>query len=185
MNTLPKFSTPETDADAEFAHPNVFQREDEEGWSRLTIGAREGEVGMMLELAKELKGPFVVLYVLVGSRADNEHGRYQSPGPLKLDKVEAFMTCFEDFIEQDGRHHVWIISTMGDGQLIFDNHNMIFAYGNLERYESILKSWGFEEGKVDIPAAHTHHLHEEFDSVETELMESWKWKRMPLAPGDE
>jgi hypothetical protein len=133
MNSLPKFSGPDLDSSFEFTHPNVWQREEHSGWSRLVIGAKEREIPLMLNLCRSSAGPFGVLYV----------------------------------------------------QLVFDNHNMIYAYGDLDRYESELQARGFRRGSVAIPTPHSHHYHAEFDQSEDELIAYWDWKKFPLEPDDD
>ena len=62
---------------------------------------------------------------------------------------------------------------------------MVYAYGDLDRYESYLESAGFVRGQVAIPAPHSHNFHPEFDTAEDELMEYWRWKKLPLEPDDD
>ncbi len=92
------------------------------------------------------------------------------------------MVTFQDFFEQDGRHHLWVMSWSEEGQFIFDRHNMIYAYGDLDRYESHLNSVGFARGRVAIPVLHAHYYHPEFNTAENELMAYWSWMKFPLQP---
>lgn len=185
MSSLAKFSGPDLDSSIEFTHPNIWQREEHSGWSRLLIGAREREIPLILDLCRDFAGPFGVLYVLIASRLGHGDGRYQNPEPIDYDDLELFLYTFQEFFERDGRHHLWVMSTGGEGQFIFDNHNMIYAYGDLDRYESKLRSRGFTQGSVAIPAPHSHHYHAEFDRSEDELMAYWDWKKFPLEPDDD
>ncbi len=185
MSSLPKFSGPDLDTSVEFAHPNVWQREEHPGWSRLVIGACEREIPLILELCRDMSGPFGVLYVLVVPRPGHGEGRYQNPEPIEYDALELFLYTFQQFFEQDGRHHLWVMSWSDEGQFVFDRHNMVYAYGDLDRYESYLESAGFVRGQVAIPAPHSHNYHPEFDTAEDELMEYWRWKKLPLEPDDD
>ena len=185
MNSLAKFGRPDMDASVEFSHPNVWQREEYPGWSRLTIGAREREIPLILDFCRDLDGPFGILYVLTVSRTGRECARYQDQRPVDYDELALFLYTFQEFLEQDGRHHLWVMSVTGEGQFVFDNHNMVHAYGDLDRYESRLVSAGFTPGPVVIPAPHTHNYHMEFDRAEDELMAYWPWKMFPLEPGDD
>jgi hypothetical protein len=184
LSSLAKFGGPDRDTSVEFAHPNVWHREEHPGWSRLAIGAREREIPLILELCRDMSGPFGILYVLIVSRRGRDPGRYQSPEPIAYDALERFLHTFREFLEQDGRHHLWVTSLSDEGQFVFDRHNMVYAYGDLDRYESHLDSAGFVRGQVAIPFPHSHHYHTEFDTAEDELMEYWRWKKFPLEPDD-
>jgi hypothetical protein len=182
---LPKFSGPDLDDSREFAHADVWQREVYPTWSRLIIGAREQEISLILDLCRGMQGPFGVLYVLLVSRQGHQHGRYQNPTPIGRDELELFLYSFQDFFEQDGRHHLWVTSTSGEGQVIFDNHNVLYAYGEPEIYERILRGRGFREDPVRTPAPHSHNYHEAFDACENEVLGYWNWKRFPLKDSDD
>jgi len=185
LSSLAKFSGADLDTSAEFTHPNVWRREEHSGWSRLVIGAREREVPLILELCRDMSGPFGVLYVLIAPRLGHSAGRYQNPDPIGYEALELFLYTFQEFLEQDGRHHLWVMSLRDEGQFVFDNHNVVYAYGDLDRYESYLESTGFIRGETAIPAPHSHNYHPEFDKAEDELMAYWHWKTFPLEPGDD
>ena len=179
---LVKFSGPDLDSSVEFTHPNIWQRDERPTWSRLLIGAHEREIPLILELCRGFNGPFGILYVLVASRLGHGDGRYQNPSPIGYDDLELFLYTFQEFFEQDGRHHLWVTSISGEGQFVLDNHNMIFAYGDLDRYVAYLESQGFTPGTVAIPSPHSHSYHAQFDSAEDDLMAYWEWKKSPLVP---
>ena len=185
MNRLAKLSGPDVDSSIEFVHPNIWQREEHSAWSRLLIGAREREIQLILDLCRGSPGFFGVLYVLLVSRLGHSEGRYQNPEPISYEDLELFLYTFQEFLEQDGRHHLWVTYVTGEGQFIFDNHNMIYAYSDLDRYESELQARGFRRGSVVVPAPHCHNYHGEFDQSEDELMTYWDWKRFPLEPDDD
>src|SRR5262245_22305098 len=129
MGSLSKFSGPERDALTEFTYPYIWSKEVHPGWQRLVIGAEAKEIELILELCRGMHGPFVVLFVLIASRLGNPEGRYQSRGGLSYADLELFLYTFQEFFEQDGRHHLWVISASGEGQFIFDRHNVVYAYG--------------------------------------------------------
>jgi hypothetical protein len=185
VTSFAKFSGPDLDSSVEFSHPNVWQREEHPGWSRLIVGAREREVPLILELCRDLEGPFGILYVLLVPRLAHGAGRYQNPEPIEYGDLELFLHTFQAFLEQDGRHHLWVMSTSGDGQLIFDNHNIIYAYGDLERFGVKLAAQGFRPGPVEIPDPHSHNYHAAFDQTEDEILRYWQWKMFPLEPTDD
>lgn len=180
-----KFSAPGIAEGVEFTHQNVYSREVHATWSRLRIGCREREIDLILELCKGMLGPFGVLYVLLLSRLGNAPGRYQTPAPLGHDELEHLLRRFQDYFEQDGRHHLWVASTGDEGTFVFDNHNVVYAYGDLPRYECELLARGFAIGATPNPAPHMHHYHEVFDSAEQLLMTHCDWLRTDLHPDDD
>jgi hypothetical protein len=154
--------------------------------TRLVIGPSNGHVDLMTELAAELKGhPWFVLYVLlVPRRGSRESGRYQSQPFDSHAELAAFLSSFRSYFEGDGRHHVWVGSAANDGVLVYDQHNVIFAYGPLDRFKLILKSRGFREREFWFPAPHAHAYAPENDAEEERLMAEIEWRHSPLQPGD-
>jgi hypothetical protein len=181
--SLSKFSGPDLDRSKEFTHPDVWEKEVYPGWRRLVIGAREQEIGLILELCRGMRGPFAVLFVLLVPRAGHAAGRYES-APVPYEDLELFLYTFQEFLEQDGRHHVWVIATSDEGRLVFDHHNVVFAYGDLDAYEAVLRQRGFRESKLPTPAPHGHNYHAAFDASESEILSYWRWIRHPLEEGD-
>jgi hypothetical protein len=151
----------------------------------LKIAASRNQVDLLLKLAENLTSPFYILYVLVVSRLDNEHGRYQSPLIETKDKLKDFLTEYKEYFETDGRHHIWICTIDNSGTLIYDQHNVIFAYGQLDTYISILKSEGFKEQEFSFPAPHAHAYNQSNDKFEESILQHWDWNHFPLADGDE
>jgi len=185
MKQLAKFSGPNLIASEEYTHPNLWQREDYDGWSRITVGAQEKEIPLILEMCKKNGGEFGILYVLLASRIGNESARYQSPHPIDYQELELLLYTYQEYFEQDGRHHLWILSLADDDKYIYDNHNIIHTYGQLEVHAKVLESNGFTVGKVGIPAPHGHNYHAEFDSSEEEFLKHWEWVKFPLEPSDD
>jgi hypothetical protein len=92
---------------------------------------------------------------------------------------------FHQFFEGDARHHLWIGSASGFSLAVYDQHNWIYAYGDLPAYIELLKSRGFVEGEINLPTPHAHYYNEHFDEVEDEVMDYWQWKYFPLQDQDE
>jgi hypothetical protein len=168
-------------------YPNEFCFETtSSGNRRLRITASTGYVDLLLTLAETLPEPFFILYVLVLSRKqENEAARYQS-GEVSHVELKTFLERFEDFLENDGRHHIWIHSPECSATLVYDNHNVIYGYGPLETFSTVLQNNGLavvEEMQGVWP--HGHCYNQEFDSCEGELLKSCKWKKSPLQPQDD
>lgn len=184
MTSLEKLTGPDFDSPVELAYPNIWQRDECPSWSRLVIGAREREIPLILDLCRDMSGPFWVLYVLVYPFVDDREGRYQNSEPIGYDALELFLYTFQEFFERDGRHNLWVASASDEGQFVFDDHNMVYAYGDLDRYESYLESAGFVRGSVEMSSPHCHHYHPEFNTAEDELLEYWRWEKFPLESVD-
>jgi len=158
-------------------------REDHPEWSRLVIGARE-EVRTLLDLCRDWEGPFWLLRVLVVSRIGKPEGRYQS-SPLSFAEVERFALTYQEYLEQDARHHLWVKSVAEEGLLILDRHRLIYAYDDLEAQVERLRRAGFSEGEAPVPFPHAHHYHDAFDAAEAAVFEHLALSHHPLQPIDE
>lgn len=69
-------------------------------------------------------------------------------------------------------------------QLVYDNHNLIYSYGNDSEVLSLLKTKGFLEGIVSIPSPHQHCYNAEFDDSEDKIAAYYEWKVLPLKTSD-
>lgn len=155
--------------------------------TRLVIGPSRGHVGLLINLSAELRGqPWYVLYVLLVPRLQKRQpGRYQSPPFDSHAELAKFLRSFRGFFEGDGRHHLWVGSSANDGLLVYDQHDVIFAYGPIERFRAVLDGLGYRCSKFWFPAPHTHSYFPENDEEEDRLMSKVDWTYFPLRPGDE
>ena len=180
--------TPARPIEHTFAYENTFVRElANDGTPRLKIGLRGGQATVLRVLGAAMKPPYRLLYVLHTSRTDAPLGRYESPD-LDGPDIEAFLERFGTFIAEDSRHDVWMYSLDDGGPIIVDRHNMVYAYGPLERIAEILRRGGVAEvaawAAPKVPYPHAHHYHPAFDSLETELLAMFDWLRHPLRDTD-
>jgi hypothetical protein len=126
-----------------------------------------------------------ILYVLVVPRDGTaESGRYESPDFIGIDEVSMFLGEFSEFLECDGRHHVWI-ACPDHGNLVYDRHNVVYAYGDLTSYATVAESHGMSKKQFAIPVPHWHAYHAEYDAIEHRLLKRWEWIHSPLRPQDE
>jgi hypothetical protein len=174
-----------TDDDEPFVYPGIWQQQETSGPDRFLIGPAKDHLGLLLDLSTCLKGPFRLLYVLLVSRRYHEPGRYASPPGLQAGDLRSFCNDFREYLEVDGRHHLWVVSESGGGTLVYDQHNVIFAYGPLEGYEEILRGRGLRPGTVTYPTPHCHHYHPEHDDSEDRILRRWAWAKTPLQDGDQ
>ncbi|PSR52374.1 hypothetical protein AHMF7605_01960 [Adhaeribacter arboris] len=153
--------------------------------SRLIIAASKNQIELILRLVDTLTPPFYILYVLVVSRLDNERGRYQSPLIETKEELKHFLLEYKLYFETDGRHHLWICTLDNSGRFIYDQHNLIFAYGQTEKYITLLDKEGFKEQNFSFPVPHAHAYNESNDRFEESILEYWDWSVYPLADDDE
>jgi hypothetical protein len=168
-----------------YTYPNIWSIETTTGPDRLVIAPSSDQVGLMIELANTLPEPFGILYVLLVSRCDNTEGRYQAPYQCDREEMESFLKQFRDYFELDGRHHIWVTSLPASATLVYDNHNVIYAYGPLEEYKRILSRRGLRKDSVRFPVPHTHNYNAEFDDEEKRILGFWEWQRFPLMQEDD
>ena len=130
-----------------FAYGNVFTREEVGGHPRIRVGVDEAQDATVAALANGLRGPFQLLYVLRTSRTGAELGRYESP-ELTLDTVQDFVRQFGRFLWEDSRHDLWVRSHDDDATIVLDRHNLIYADGPLNDFETVLQSPWRTHGRV-------------------------------------
>src|SRR5262249_43812903 len=154
------------------------------GFERLKIGLNDGQDACVLALLGGLRGPFQLLFVLHTTRTGADLGRYESP-ELTATEVEAFVRRFGRFLSEDARHDFWVRSHGDDATIVLDRHNVIYAYGALDAFESALRSLGARAGETPaIPDPHVHHYHPEWDDTERALIGTFKWHVKPLRETD-
>jgi hypothetical protein len=155
------------------------------GKKRLSIAVSDGGSQILQALSRSVKEPFFLLYVLVIFRGGGERGRYQS-NELSHDELEAMFFRYGEFWDSDGRHSVWLRSQIDDATLVYDRHNLIYAYGPLDRFELILETLGYTPTpKVSLSFEHRHCYYAEFDRLEQELTTTFADRKSDLHPGDE
>jgi len=136
---------------------NTFFAQPCGNYQRLVIGPSSGHVELLTALAAEFATQqFYVLYVLLLSHSGNLPGRYQSPPVQSLPELQTFLNEFGSFIENDGRHHLWVGSIDGSSMLVYDQHNVIFVYGSLPKYQAILEARGYTKHEFWFPTPHSH-----------------------------
>jgi hypothetical protein len=181
-----KLGVPSGGGFAEHPQSHAFRVErDPAAPPRVLAAPDRDQVGLLIELSRTLPEPFHVVYVLLSMRCLRPPGRYQTTRPVGRAALEAFLARFRDFLEQDGRHHLWIGSAAEPSTLVYDQHQLLALYGRLDAYLPVLRAAGMDEGPVEVPAEHQHASHERFDQAETDLMEHFLWTWNPLEPEDD
>lgn len=170
--------------EAEYRYPNIYEVEPISGSDRLCIAPAQGQVALLLALAQPLEGPFFLLYVLHTPRGGHQPGRYESQ-PLAYAQAAEVLRQFQPYLEQDARHDLWLHAAGSDATLVYERHNLIYAYGPLAQLAAALRASALAEGAVSIPAPHAHRYHAAFDADEARLLQALDWHRTPLHPEDE
>jgi hypothetical protein len=174
------------DGSEPFAASHAFRVEPEgHGPARVVAAPDREQVGLLIELSRTLPGPFHVVYVALATRGLRPTGRYQSQRPLPRRELETFLDRHREFLERDGRHHLWIGSAEEPSTLVYDQHQLLQLYGRLEAFAAVLRGAGMDEGPVFTPEPHRHLVHEAFDATENDLFASMAWGWNPLEPEDE
>jgi hypothetical protein len=172
-------------AELPYQHRNIWAREKTAGPDRLVIAPSSGQVDLLLKLAAVMPEPYFLLYVLHTPRTEVAPGRYQSPEPVSRDQLSSFLRQFRDFLEGDARHDLWIGSSEKSSLLVYDRHQILFAYGPLDSFKSVLIENGLQEAnEVRLPDPHVHRYNQEFDLQATDLMKFWSWTQFPLQDSD-
>jgi hypothetical protein len=182
----PKLSVPGPGGFAPHAHSHAWRSEDDgHGPPRLVAAPDRDQVGLLIELSRTLPEPFIIVYVLLSMRTLRPPGRYQATRPVSRDELETFLGEFREFLEQDGRHHLWIGAAEEPSTLVYDQHQVLYLYGRLDEYAAVLRRAGMDEGPVIIPLEHRHDSHDELDGAEHRLLSHLMWTWNPLEPEDD
>jgi len=170
-----------------YAHPHTWTRQGTSGPDRLLIAPAADPVGVLVALLSALPEPITILYVLLLSRQkENATGRYQSAPFARRADAAAFLMEYRHFLEEDGRHNVWILSAAtGQPTLVYDQHDLIYAYGPLDDFTDILSTRNIRQADetVALPMPHIHLYHHEMDRVERDILTRNSWTLFPLVEG--
>lgn len=176
----PKFSATSPDGrERPVAFPDAFDYQQAAGGRRIAATTSRSYIDLLAGLGSCLPGPHFCLYVLCVSRTDRVPGRYQSPG-LDLGDLAAFLATFRDFFEQDARHNLWIGCQASRAQIVYDRHNVVYAYGPLGRFDAYLRSHEYQQTPIVLPDPHIHHYWEDLDPMEDRLFRYLAWTYHPL-----
>lgn len=180
----PKFASKRGEDWVVHDYGKVFARQTTSSIPRLCIGASNQGSGLLQALSQFLSEPLLLLYVLVVPRG-SVPGRYQSDD-LTRHQLDILFERFAHFWDHDGRHSIWLHSPTDSATLIYDRHNFIYAYGPLDRFESLLSILGYTSTPtLSVSFFHQHAYHAEFDHLERELVTEFAEGRSELHAGDE
>jgi len=180
-----KLGTVRAGEDVAWNYEPSYARQVVGGVERLVIAPGAAPMGLLRELLPLLPEPLWVLYVLVTPRTEAVAGRYQSAKTHTREEVMALLERFENYLACDGRHNLWLASPPA-GQLVFDRHEVIYAYGPVAEIVARLKEKSFAEvDMIRVPVPHSHHFHQEMDAEEKAILEYWDWAESELQETDD
>ncbi len=174
---------PATGDYARIAYGNVYEVKDRNGRRRLFVGADEGHVDLVIALTAHWTGVCRLLYMLVVPRGEAEPGRYEAPATSR-DEIVDFLERHRRFFGEDARHEIWLACHDSTQMLVWDRHDRIWIYNDVEQPIPVLVERGFRPGGSRVLQAHQHHYHPEFDAEARALHAAGAWTRSPLLPGD-
>ena len=175
----------ELNSEEDFQYGNVFTVESGNGWSRLKIGPNGNYIQLLDHLSEKWSTPeYYLLYVSLVSHTGKNPGRYESP-ILSKDDLDVFLYSHKDFLEKFGGQHLWIGHPENNDLLIYDQHNVIFAYGNIVGYKDVLTVEKFSEGSFSIPCPHSHSYEPSLTLHEGDLFAHFNWVYSELRDGDD
>lgn len=160
-----------------------YQENENGGYKRLVVSTNESAVDLIIDIASTFQGELGILYILVVPRM-GEQGRYQSPSLYSIEEIKEFLNKYNDYLEQDGRHHLWIASPKSREMIVYDRHDIMYVYSDNYKIKEQLESKGFVYEETIIPSPHDHYYHEEFDSIEIDLFNHFDWIKSPLHEND-
>jgi hypothetical protein len=170
----------------EHSYPPNFMVQATTGGARVLATSPGGDPLVFETLASELAPPLLILHLLHTPRGEGEAGRYHSEDMSQQD-VREFICQFGEFLKADGRCDLWIHSPTDQAAMVWDRHNLVHAYGRLDRYCEQLRGLGFGTGQPSIPHPHPHmhHYRNECDERARALLASREWHFSPLQSGNE
>ena len=69
--------------------------------------------------------------------------------------------------------------------MVYDQHDVIFGYGNLAAFESVLRAQGYKNKDFWFPCPHLHSYDPANVNTEDQLMQYFEWQYFELQPEDE
>jgi hypothetical protein len=169
----------------EYTHGNMYEHRVYSDWSTVVVAPNKNQIQFILDIAKEWPGPFLILYVLIASRCDHEIGRYQLANTVSYKELESFLDNHKEYFEKDGRHHLWVIDITHNNRIIYDNHNIIYIYGDDKKTIKFCEHKGLKKNEISIHTPHTHNFNEQYDTEENYVFNNYEWIQFPLEEDDD
>ena len=161
----------------------TFRRDVEAGGERVTVAPAGSPLELLARLVSAMGEPYAVVYVLLECWTFRPEGRYQAAQPLTAGQLGAFLTEFSEFLEEDGRHGLWVMSGAEAATVAMDRRGVVTAWGSSGKWPPVLARLGFTEGVVTPGPVRTRIP--ERDQDEARLLAAMPWQWNALEPGDD
>lgn len=151
---------------------------------RLLVVPRESPARLAAALAGALAEPYLAIYVLLESGTFRPEGRWQATQPLSRDALGHLLERFAPFLDEDGRHALWIVSGGEPAAVALDRRGIVSVHGSgVERALPVLAARGLAEAVLAAPEPKARRA--DLDLEEARLLAALDWTWFPLEPGDE
>lgn len=180
MSRMRKLSRQSAEGWVPHDHEAVYELQEH----RLQAALPAKQATVMRRLAQCLAPPYALLYVLHTPRGEAPAGRYQSPS-IDREQLSAFLDRFGAYLAADARFDLWLHSFEEQATVVWDRHDLLYAYGPINKLRDALEVLGFKPGQPQVGFAHQHHYRAEFDADARALLQHWDWTHTPLQKGDE
>lgn len=168
----------------EHSHPPVYKIRSGTGRRKILATAPGSDPLIFKHLAQCLTSPLYLLYVLHTPCGEGQPGRYQSP-EMSHEEFREFVGRFDRFLRADARFDLWVYSLADQATIVWDRHNLVHGYGQVDCMTEALRALGFEAGQPTIPSPHVHNYHASLDGDARDILTHVGWARTPLKPEDE
>jgi len=159
-----KFGILEHDNPTEFVYPNEYALQQTSGPIRIIISSATNQMKLASDLIIRSDSYFGILYILAVPRGKHKAARYQLADRLSKNDAVKFLEKYNEYFVNDGRHQIWIADTENNDFIVYDQHNVLYAYGNISEYEKILGIKRYQNTtKIEFPVPHVHCYNPEYD----------------------
>jgi hypothetical protein len=162
----------------------TFARDEKDEVERISVAP----IGSSLELFAKLIGamaePYALVYVLHECYTFRPEGRYQAPHPLSAVNLGAFLTSFSDFLEEDGRHSLFVLSGSEPSVVELDRRGVVTAFGPIGKWPSLLTRLGLSEGTVAAPPRKPRIPAHDQSEARILAAVDWQWNSLELGDFD-
>lgn len=156
-----------------FVFEDTYEIESLDGVDRLVIAAKADWTRLMLDLIRPGGSTYSAMYQV---QSDDQDERIES-GILSFEELESLIARFVDFIELLPWHNFWVYNFETARQLVLDEHNLIYAYGDLDHFAQALGDRGFRKASMELPFPHVHPHSGALANKESELILALKATR--------
>lgn len=179
----PKFAN---GMDSDKFHSNCYKQVAiDTPYPRVVFATKDGYIKLIKECLRIMPEPFSVMYVLIRPIVGVDVGRYMSEEPFSRKEMDAFLDEYGHFFEHDGRHHIYFISDDPGTFLVYDHHDMIYAYGQQENFLNLLRNKNYLEEEPIVENPHYHGFNHDHRVDERHLLASREWTRYDLERADD